>query len=334
MMPKWIILIFVIIVILVLIVLLSVFLYNQKLDNEFEENRASVKFSDMSEFDKGGDYIHFLNTDSSDAILLQSDNHFALIDAGEDSDNPRGFKELEYDGFEEQVLSYIKAYAADEKGKAHLDFVLGTHAHSDHLGGFDTIISDDAISIDRAYLKKYDESKISAHEVEKWDNKEVYNQMLSALENKNIPVISDMDNTPFMLGNFKITIFNTETFEDEKDIGENDNSLGVLIEKDGTRVFLSGDIDNISGDEDRLAPQIKEVDLLKIGHHSYAKSTGSNWLKTLNPKICIVTNNPEKTDKRTLRRITRVTHAPILITGQEDGIIAKIDDGGVISYFR
>lgn len=88
-----------------------------------------------------------------------------------------------------------------------------------------------------------------------------------------------------------------------------------------------------SGDEDRLAPQIKEVDLLKIGHHSYAKSTSSIWLKTLNPKICIVTNNPEKTDKRTLRRITRVTHSPILITGREDGIIAKIDDGGVISYF-
>ena len=333
MMLKIILLVFVIIVALVLIVLLSIFLYNQKLDNELEKNRTSVKFSDMSEFDKNGDYIHFLNTDSSDAILLQSDNHFALIDAGEDSDNPRGFEELEYDGFEEQILSYIKTYAADEKGRVHLDFVLGTHAHSDHLGGFDTIISDDAVSVDRAYLKKYDESKISVHEVEKWDNKEVYNQMLSALEKKNIPVISDMDNTPFILGNFKISIFNTETFEDEKNIGENDNSLGVLIEKSGTRVFLSGDIDNISGDEDRLAPQIKKVDLLKIGHHSYAKSTTSNWLKTLNPKVCVVTNNPEKTDKRTLRRITRITHSPVLITGQEDGIIAEINDGGVILYF-
>lgn len=332
-MLKKIILILSVMTLSVLIVLLSIFLYNQKLDKELEKNRSSVVFNDMTDFDKNGDYIHFLNTDSSDAILLQSDNHFALIDAGEDSDNPRGFEELEYDGFEEQVLSYIKTYASDESGKAHLDFVLGTHAHSDHLGGFDTIISDDEILIDRAYLKEYDERKINAHEVEKWDNKEVYNQMLSALEKKNIPVISDMDNTAFMLGNFKISIFNAETFEDEKDIGENDNSLGVLIEKGGTRVFLSGDIDNISGDEDRLAPQIKKVDLLKIGHHSYAKSTTSYWLKTLNPKMCIVTNNPEKTDKRTLRRITRITHSPILITGQEDGIIAKIDDGGVISYF-
>ena len=323
-----------VVIVLVLIVLLSVFIHNKMLDNEFEKNREAVAFKAQSEFDGNGDYIHFLSTDSSDAILLQSGNHFALVDSGEDSDNPRGFEELAYEGSEEDVLSYIKAYAADENGKVHLDFVLGTHAHSDHLGGFDTIILDDSVSVDRAYLKEYDESKIRAHEIERWDNKEVYEQMLSALEQKNIPVISEMDNTPFMLGNFKITLFNTEVFENEKDIGENDNSLGVLVEKGSTRIFLSGDIDNKSGDEDRLAPQIKEVDLLKVGHHSYAESTTSNWLKTLNPKSCVVTNNPEKVDYRTVRRITRITHSPVLITGQENGVIARIDDGGVITYFK
>lgn len=323
-----------IVIILVLVVLLGIFIHNKMLDNEFDKNRACVVFKDQSEFDKNGDYIHFLNTDSSDAILLQSDNHFALIDAGEDSDNPRGFDELAYEGSEEEVLNYLKTYASDENGKVYFDFVLGTHAHSDHLGGFDTVLADCAVSADRAYLKEYDESKIRSHEVERWDNKEVYQQMLSALWQKNIPVISDMDGEPFMLGNFKITLFNTEVFEDEKDIGENDNSLGVLVEKGSTRIFLSGDIDNISGDEDRLAPQIKEVDLLKVGHHSYSKSTTSNWLSTLNPKSCVVTNAFEKIDNRTIRRITRITHSPVLITGKENGVIAQIDDDGEISYFK
>ena len=35
------------------------------------------------------DRIHFLNTGNSDAILIESAGHFALIDAGEGSHNPR-----------------------------------------------------------------------------------------------------------------------------------------------------------------------------------------------------------------------------------------------------
>lgn len=33
-------------------------------------------------------FIHFLNTGSSDCIIVESNGHFAMIDAGEDSDYP------------------------------------------------------------------------------------------------------------------------------------------------------------------------------------------------------------------------------------------------------
>lgn len=63
-----------------------------------------------------------------------------------------------------------------------------------------------------------------------------------------------------------------------------------------------------------------------MGMHLY------KWLKTLNPGGCVITNNYESTDKRTLRRITFVSKSVILVTGQENGVIAEIDDNGVISY--
>ena len=119
------------------------------------------------------DCIHFLSTGSSDAILLESDGHFAMVDAGEDTDNPRGFPGLELPGFEQEVLAYLKAHAANADGKVHLDFVLGTHSHSDHLGGFDTILADPDVIVDKAYLKKYDASKIRENEIAEWDNQEV-----------------------------------------------------------------------------------------------------------------------------------------------------------------
>lgn len=300
---------------------------------DIQKNRQRFSAADSSDF-KGGDCIHFLDTDSSDAILIESDGHFALVDCAEDSDNPRGFENLIYDGYEEYVLEYLRSNARGEDGNVHLDFVVGTHAHSDHIGGFDTVISAPDVVIDRAYLKRYDESKINDHEVTAWDNKEVYSQMLDALNAKNIPVIEDITETEFMLGNFKITLFNTEYDESGNIVGENDNSIGVLVEKNGHKAFLAADIDNITGDEERLAPLIGKVDLLKVGHHSYSKSTSSLWLRTLRPEVCVVTNKFEKTDKNTLRRITRICHSPILTTGGEKGVIAHFTEDGSIVYYN
>ncbi len=276
--------------------------------------------------------IHFLNTGCSDAILIESDGHYALVDCAEDSDNPRDFPNLVFRGYENEVLGYLKKNCRSSDGKVHLDFILGTHAHSDHIGGFDTVIEDDDVIIDRAYLKHYDESIIRSSEIVEWDNKEVYEQTVNALNAKNVPIIADIEETKFMLGSFKITLFNTEAETKLSDIGENDNSMGVLVEKNGRRAFLAGDIDNYTGDEEMLAPQIGKVDILKVGHHSYSGSTTSDWLKTLDPDYAVITNN-YCTDP-TARRLTRICRCPILITGQEQGVMAVFGDDGTLSFYN
>ncbi len=101
-----------------------------KYNHEIKNNRKQLEISTFNSKNKNEDRIHFLSTGSSDAILLESSGSFALIDCAEDSDNPRGFEELEYKGYEKQVLEYLKANAADENGIVKLDFILGTHSHS------------------------------------------------------------------------------------------------------------------------------------------------------------------------------------------------------------
>ena len=279
------------------------------------------------------DRIHFLNVGIGDAILLESDGHFAMVDAGEDSDNPRGFDWLVYDGHEQEVLQYLKTHAADQDGKVHLDFVLGTHAHSDHIGGFDTLILDPDVTIDRAYLKEYDSSKINEHEIVNWDNQEVYDQMVGALHERNVPIIKP-DSTPFTFGNFTITLFNTDDPENTEPVGENDQSLGMLLEKNGTRIFLTGDMDNLTGDETRLAPQIGKVNLLKFGHHGYDGSNTEQFIETLHPDACVTTNTRDF-DRRFLfaRVIKTCQHKKIYVTGIENGVLAVIGDQGEISFY-
>lgn len=293
------------------------------------DNRI-MKENDFSKIDiNNKDAIYFLNTNSSDAIILQSDGHFAMIDAGEDNDNPRNFPELEYKGFEEEILAFLKRNCSDSNGNVHLDFILGTHSHSDHIGGFDTIISDDNIFIDKAYLKEYRNENIRQMEIDEWDNQEVYDQMISALQAKSVPVISDIPTEPFKFGNFTLTFLNTE-YDDTKNIGENDNSVVTLAEIGGKRILLTGDLDNSSKDEERIAEAVGEVDVLKVGHHSYGMSTMRKFIKTVNPKMSIITNTSEKADKITLARIAILTKSKIAFTDDNEGIAVVFRDGEII----
>ncbi len=279
------------------------------------------------------DRIHFLNVGSGDAIILESNGHFAMVDAGEDSDNPRGFEGLAFSGYEKEVLKYLKKVAADENGKVHLDFVIGTHAHSDHIGGFDTIILDPDVTVGRAYLKEYDSSKINAHEINDWDNQEVYDQMVNALRARDTEILIP-DHIPFVFGDLTVTLFNTDDPVNPDKVGENDNSLGVLIEKNGTRIFLAGDMDDYTGDETRLAPEIGKIDLLKLGHHGYDGSTTEGFIETLRPETCIVSNSRNLGLIEKLSMIIRICgHKRIYTTGIEHGILAVIGDNGSVSYY-
>lgn len=94
------------ILLVIAMILLTILVINP--EYRFRKNRDSLAFEAFAYTDTAKDRIHFLNTGSSDAILLESDGKFAMVDAGEDNDNPRGFKSLDLEGYEDRVLEYIK----------------------------------------------------------------------------------------------------------------------------------------------------------------------------------------------------------------------------------
>jgi len=273
-----------------------------------------------------GDKIHFLRTGPSDAILLESQGRFALVDAAEDSAYPAAKPNLAYPGWEDYVVDYVKRVAG---GK--LDFVLGTHAHSDHIGGFDTLILDPDISIGRAYLKRYENEKKQAYEREYWDNHECYTKMVDALAVRKIPLIQGFPVEPFSLGNFGLTIFNGETRDKTGD--ENDSSLGLLVECDEKKAFLAGDINNVSGNENRLRREIGPVDLLKAGHHGYDGSSTLAFVTGLRPKTVIFCNHARRVYPTVLSRFMAVAHSKNLLATGRFGGVAAVFHGGELSYY-
>jgi len=294
--------------------------------NKYEKNYQLE--TENFTLENGDDRIHFLNTGNSDCILLESNGHFALIDSGEGDKNPR--KTTPYEGYKDEVISYLKKVAKNEDGEVYLDFVLGTHNHYDHIGNFYEIISDDEIEIGRAYFKKYNKEIATKLEQDGWDNVATYNNIIKAIKEKNIVLIEDLPDWEFNFGDFRLQFINTVTPEELNGNGENANSVGVIVTKGEKRAFLAADFTKSSGLEQLYGETIGDVDLLKIGHHGYYGSSSQKFLKQLKPEIAICTNFLGKIYPNVKWNLTMVAKVPIYATAHRNGIIATFTDSNEI----
>lgn len=269
--------------------------------------------------------IHFLNTKNSDCMILESQGHLAMVDAGEDNDFPADKPYLNAKGYEDIVVNYLLDHFRGPDGKVHIDFVLATHCHSDHIGGFDTVIDHPDIIVDRGYVKPYHPEDIFIYERVRWDNYEVYQQMLDAMERNGVRRIESFDELETTLGDFKIKFYNGAYKKHFPKFGENVNSVGTLVTLGENRAFLAADICNKDGSEWRLAQKIGKVDLLKVGHHGYVFSSSYYFLKTLSPGIAVVCNSDYRIYPSIRAKLKGVAKADIYATADNDGVLAQFD---------
>ena len=274
--------------------------------------------------------IHFLPTGASDCIILESDGHFAMIDAGEDTDFPPEKPWLKTKGYEAEICRYLCTHCAAPDGEVYLDFILGTHSHSDHIGGFDTVIRHPKIHIQKAYLKPYHAEQVTAFEVERWDNQEVYDQMAAALAERRIPLISSFDGETLRLGAFQIRFFNGSYQRLKCRMGENVHSVVTHVQAYGLRALLMGDMNVQNGGERAIARQVGKVDLLKIGHHGYPQSTSAGLLRATHPLVAILPNKQHYAAPWVLWKIRHIAKARLYATENTGGICAEFHPNGML----
>lgn len=275
--------------------------------------------------------IHFLNTGHSDCIILESGGHFAMIDAAEDTDYPADKPHLKLKGYEKEVCDYLLKNCADKNGIVTLDFILGTHCHSDHIGSFDTVINHPNIIVKKAFLKPYYEENIFIMERKRWDNKEVYLQMKNALNHKNIPIIEDFDNYKLKLGEFNITFFNGSYKKPKIKFGENVNSVVTLVELNGLKALLAGDMNYKNAGEKVIADKVGKIDLLKVGHHGYIGSTSFYLVRKLSPEFAVICNSASKVYPDVRFKLKHISNSKVYCTADCKGVKAVFKEKIYIS---
>lgn len=102
--------------------------------------------------------IHFIDVGQGDSILIRSDGYNILIDAGE---NNKG----------QTVVSYLQS-----QGVKTLDLVIGTHPHSDHIGGLDVVVNE--MEVKQVLMPELKKSVVPTTKT--------YRDLLTAIKNKNL----------------------------------------------------------------------------------------------------------------------------------------------------
>lgn len=258
--------------------------------------------------------IHFVAI-GKDAILVESNGHFGLIDTAYASNK---YGNLPYDKYSDvrdnsiTIINYLK-----EIGVSYLDFVILTNNHSDHIGGVAELCDSTFVNSNTTFIyKEYEELyNLENSEEINYGNMYFYNRAITAMKDKGVimqetkalsehncelkGVLKDAQIKKYGEGNdsrdyieFKffgsnIRIYNLHT---ESRYEENANSLVQMVTMGNKKMLFMSDLTVDNNLEQTLGKEIKDVDLLKVGNQGRSTSSSLEFLENVKPEIAVVFN--------------------------------------------
>ncbi len=212
--------------------------------------------------------VIYFDVGQGDSILISSKNRKEniLIDTG-------GKVNSEYK-VSLNVISYLKSV-----GIAKLDYLILTHGDYDHLG--------DAINLIENF-----KIKNVIFNCGEFNNLE--NNLIKTLKEKEIPYYSCVKNLNF--GDDMIYFLNASNYNNE-----NDNSNVLYTNLNNYKFLFMADA-GIKVEEDiQKKYYLRNIDVLKVGHHGSKTSSSKEFIDEINPKYSIISvgennryNHPSK----------------------------------------
>ena len=200
--------------------------------------------------------VHFLDVGQGDAILIRTPkNRNVLVDAG------RGIAVVNELG---NILGF---------SEKNIYLAVITHFDADHIGGFSPLF--DRYYIENILLARGDkDTNIARTVLEKLD-KEGSNEIPAT-----VPAVFTIDGVKFYL----LSDHRDQTKE------ENEKSIVLVVKYKDAEVFLSGDAGKLTENliVDSAGDLLKDIDVLKLGHHGSSTSTSEKLLNVTNPKYAVV----------------------------------------------
>jgi competence protein ComEC len=197
--------------------------------------------------------LHFIDVGQGDAVLIRSaSGQNALYDGGRSAGT---------------VLAYLRSVGVES-----LDLVIASHADADHIGGLIEVVT--------AYRPRFFMDNGIPHSTA------TYRRLLEAVAAAGSQYLEP---TPRRIGMGDVALHVLPP-PGEPALGQNDNSIGIVIEYDSFRAVLAGDASapEFQGWSRRSPELMSEATIYKASHHGSRNGDTRASLDAFRPEAVIV----------------------------------------------
>ncbi len=209
----------------------------------------NIKYFDFN------NYITMLDVGQGDSFLIElKHNKNILIDTG-------GNVFSNYNMAKNKLIPYFKS-----RGIRKIDYLILTHGDYDHLGEVINLIKD--FKVDNVIF-----NGDSYNDLE--------NEIITLLKQNNISYFKGFNK--LNIDDVKFEFLNTEFYDNE-----NDNSNVIYLKINNYKFLFMGDAGNNREKSILKKYNLKDIDVLKVGHHGSKTSSGKDFINEINPKYSII----------------------------------------------
>jgi len=196
--------------------------------------------------------VYFIDVGQADSTLVLCDGKALLIDGGNVEDSSL-------------LYSFLQKHDV-----GHLDYVIGTHAHEDHIGGLAGALNYATVGTAYCPVTSYDT--------------DAFGNFVKALDNHGVSITVPSEGDSFSLGSAICNFLAVNT--DDSD--PNNTSIVLRIVFGDTSFLFTGDAERVV--EEAILNNGTEMvsTVLKVGHHGSDTSTSYLWLREVMPKYAVI----------------------------------------------
>ena len=242
--------------------------------------------------------VHFIDVGQADAMLIICDGKTMLIDGGNAEDS-------------NLMYTYLKKYNI-----THLDYVIATHVHEDHVGGISGALRYASVGIAYCPATSYSTN--------------AFKNFVSALNRYNVSITVPKKGFTFNLGSAVCTVLAVNTDSTDR----NNTSIVLRVVYGETSFLFAGDAEQEVEDMLLSSGINLKSTVLKVGHHGSSSSTGYYWLRQIAPEYAVIQVGSDNTyGHPTSAVLSRLRDADVT-TFRTDihGDIICVSDGKTVTF--